>query len=968
MNLNEHIFLREEILKLLESSESLSGSEQIAAEFAGLCMRINERLGRVREHMRSGRMVEAMVESESVPDLLTLCEALQFPETAHWHQKCEANGWSTAPPIDTASLQALQQLAKDALSLQSLQKALRNAAREKNTRRSIWILRKLMALEPDCASHATDLESFERRRLQEIEQEAAEVLSQGDEAGILLLSEELQASGWLTEVPPGLRENICGRAKQIQDAKTLANLTKLIGEVSAAYAAGDWKRAVKPAGRIQALLAASEMEVPQDLLREWEDDLHWLEACRQDDQKEKDFRSKCGVLQEKVSAGVADESESLLRELRLMEMPVPETLEEQAELLIENCRVAQQRRTKRVAFLSAAVLICLAAGAFAFMREKQIQERTKDRAAYLDSLIAENHLSGLTREQERLVREEPSVSRRPEITQRFAKIPAIAENEQIREEQFQRRLATLSSRLVADMILLMPADDYADLAAEIGNEVEQLRQAYARTPQERNALMQQEQRWMEIQGQRNDLRRGAWRTWDASFQPLLSELESLQNRMEEAAFFPLLEETLSLFSSAPEPHSDVAAETMNSYRSRLERIQGLLSSQQEHFASILAATDLQSYFSEIARFTQAYGTHPQAEHMRELLVNQDLYLAFLIHPLQAEPSNPFWGGLVLRQAALATDPQRWGAIRSEVVEWGRDDRLVNIRKLDVTTPRGDRFSAVIEGGSQVRTTFGQTEVNIFVLEQGDRRNVPSFERRPVNNALLSEATLMPHTQVLDRLIASVRTGAAANGYHVLAGAARDLLMHEDVPPLLKLELGADLMRLLSQLAPEAHRTLYQSVLAQVSQADRSINWLCFAHPQYRVLEARAAVLVGNMRRALDEVLSVNHWLLADRIHMANPPVLAGFWPFEGTGIRHAPQTPSQELWVIRRGATAPELRIAAVREEDQLHWLIDPIPGEPLFAPGHGWRTRRIFQELQNRGAGVTERELQNDPAWPIDF
>lgn len=955
---------------LTGEAESL-GAAEVAAGFAGACVQAKERLKVIQSLYDQGQAVEAMVEAEKQPPLLPFTEALLFSELDAWQARCREEGWPVGIPPVEGEIAVLRSLQSSALDVQVLQKALRRAAREKHTQRSVWILRKLRDLETDHPNHAQDLKEFERRRLQEIETESKTAFEEDRETDLLLLADEVMADGWLSEVPAGLLAKLKSAAASIRNREREKTVRQYVEMVSAAYAAGDWKKALVPAGEVEGLLKAYPISLPQDLQQEWEDNCHWLKQQKEADQKERLFQTKLEIFERNVAAGNVSKVEEELRELRLFEHPLPETLEEQAELLLENAEITKARKTKQLALMSTVSLLIIAWGGWSYARSQQLNRRTVERAEVLQTLIDDNDLESLQREADRLVSEEPVIAARPEIRDLVNLIPVVAERADIRKREFRLYHDQLQEKIKTDGLDRLSSADFALFSQNVTKTLEKLDGELAKSSEELEQLSQLQMNWSEIQENRQRVQRDLWRSWDAEFQPLVTRLESLHPQENESEIEEVLAAIRTMQLDVPEPHSETAAESLKNTLARIERARGKIGQLEEQLERILNAETLADYLREMEIFAGAYPTDPLAELMKPVLANKEHYLAFMTPPLQADTDNPFWGPLVQRQEGFETDQTEWTKIQQAIVGWSRDDRMVNIREITYWAANPyRRVTGIIEGPIQNDTPGGArtTDVNFFELVQNDRRSTPRFELTSIPNEDLRNARLLSYCKDIDEFVQSIRFADSSTAYHTLLTKSQDFLKLETVPILLRVELGSSLMRMLEALAPESHKQHFQTTLSILSQADMTLSWLCTKHPHYAAAERNGRQLIGNMLSTFNKLLSARVWAPYDQIHIQNNPIWYGFRSLDGASFPRKSNQVASEVWVVRMDNGKPKIMTAIVRVNNSTQTLLRPIPGEPVFAPGHRKTTNETFENFKNVNSTLTESDLRREPSWPSNF
>ncbi len=347
--------------------------EDLAIQFAELCIAANNRLANCADFISKGRRSEAVHEAHNLPDLLQLATLLEFDGIKKWRNLCSDEGLAVAPALNEENLEKLRAAVNAEEGLAPLLKDYRRCVYQGDHRGCIVLLRKIIELDSENPSWKDNLRPLEEAALPELVHQAEKALASGNHVRLKTLFEELDAPHRVVKAP----EELMGRIKRellserAEDVKIEA--LELLSKLRSAIAASDDTL-------VEALLekstAIEQNDAFLDRPESWDSTLaqarEMLDLQSRRRAKQADFLKAIDELQAMLAKGGYSEMELRHEWERLLawELPVSDMLRKQVEEIFEDMRARKQRivRIVIISVVSIILLLLAVGGMFAYLK------------------------------------------------------------------------------------------------------------------------------------------------------------------------------------------------------------------------------------------------------------------------------------------------------------------------------------------------------------------------------------------------------------------------------------------------------------------------------------------------------------------------------------------------------------------------------------------------------------------------
>ncbi|MBM4025589.1 MAG: hypothetical protein FJ280_09310 [Planctomycetes bacterium] len=936
-------------------SEVANGAE-LGGTYARLCEETITRVTQALVHIEAGKLVEAMMLADEVPPLLAQCRDLAFEGAAVWRDLCMQRGWPQAAVIDTKAVDRLAAAVDAGHQPAALLKEYRTAARQKDLRSCIWLLRQLKRAEPGNGAHERDLKEFEIRRMEDLRREFQAASARSDEASVRRLAGEILSPDWSIPVPLDLKSAVEAALAVLDAKQAMTDAKDLLDKLAAAYSAMDLDAGIPLMGRVEALLKASGIDLPTDLARQFADARDW---CRQEEKRRDDeahFTRKVSDLTAAVECSDAAAADSILNELARHDRPLPDTLGERAETLVGAWQLARERARRRLNVAIVVGLMLAAAGALFVWREVQLRNRAALLVRDLNDLFGKLDLDTYGRRLSRVKAEEPGLLVHPDVIPLVGRTNEMARLIGERRTKFETLVARLSEEVVAEK----PSDD----ADAVFQEAEKL----ATEGGEVARLADLASSWAKRKADRRREVQERWDEWMVAMNRLLGAMDAAQSGGAPAAISNAIAAARVELQRAPTMPESADSNCVGQFSERISRVESLGQEAGDQLTRIRTAASLSAYLDAVEVFAKAYEKDARVPAMRRLLELRHPMEALLEAPSASAASNPFWSKAKARQAGLASDSTKWTTVRDQILEMEEDDRLVSLHEFQMSPLPGTTNIFYIQG-QPAPGANGSMQVMCYAVTAGTRDKEPSFAMQPWNTAYTRRLVRMPHCAAIDKLIAEVRFAKPENGIEVLLHQVDIWLSQDDISPILRAGVGAELLAAAKEIAPADSAASLESARSALEVVGDTIHWLCRGHPQYAMTAKSALASIASARAAVGSLLRLREWKTVDTAAFLRNPQWIACAGIDGPGIQMKGKAAGRELWVVRLVGGKPRIHILADPGADgTTRQRLQLEPGEPIFAPMDGLLTRDVIATLRKGGVKITTADILADPAWPLNY
>lgn len=935
---------------------AVTGAE-LAASLSREINECNQRLRVAMTLIEGGRYVQALAGASASPPLLELAPSLNSPELVAWRELCATRGWSMAPAVDQNSVERLKALENEANKKENLVKWYRIAAREKELSQSIWLLRRLVRLDPGDAGYQHDLKDHEQRYLEALRKRYDGAAKASDRQEIAAINAELNDVDWSIKIPADFAASV-GRA--VQDARrgaALADVERMIGQLGIAYSAMNINEGIKLVGEIDALISSHQLQLPKAIMTQYQEGRDWCrkEEKRRDDEAE--FTRKLSELGEAVERSDAPRTDELLNELARHDRSIPETLTDRASLLVDNWNVARDRRRRRVSSIVIATLLISAITGLVLWRNYTTRNRAELIASELNGYVSSIDLSAYEKALSRLNAQEPGMLKHPVV------MPFLNKDGEIRRRLDEKRVS-FEATVEKIRIALTDEETMGDIDGLLGEA-----EALAHDGEQLAVVRKLNEDWSNLKNERRKDAQLIWSEWSSRMEESLASLESIIPDHNREEYAKLLEQANATLASHPAVPDFMTGDPLEPYSARIKKVEENLQLLTDQLGKINNAKDIGEYLDLLDVFVRAFPSDRRTSAMREILNMGKYYRDLMEGPANASAGNPFWGVLKVRKENIAqANADLWQEIKAQILDWENDERLVDMReyrytKAGFTEPR----ISYIQGNYEQKDTIYH-RVLVYDPEPGSRDKEPRFTMAEFGVTKWQHVQRMRYCTVLDRLVAEIKAVKADSAVEALIEQTILLFDHKDVPALLKSRVGGDLLAYIKRLAPPNDQEILSKTQEALEPFSDAMHWLCIGHPQYVTTSRQIDLAVAGIKSDLKNILTAREFRRVDLAVESRSPFLYAISDYHTNSLRRISAHASREYWVVRVTNNIPRIVICArVDEEGKMKVVTPRILGEPVFAPDGGRRSVDVINDLRKQGIDLPDARIKSESTWPVN-
>lgn len=623
-------------LRLGEGAAPETG-RKLAMEYAVLCRELNRKLDACGQFLMSGQLIEAVrAASEMAPSLAEQAKECFFPELDEWIILCENSKWEVPERVRTDVLNRLKDAEIRLESLNPLLAEYRKLARSSDIAGKIYLLRKIIAVEPSNPDWKNNLETFEKIRLQELTSLAKQAIEKSDYQALSFLFAELANPAWRIK-PSSLVLDKVRRVledRHLEELQVLAD--RLLGEINGAYsnfdvaalddAMAQWNALVEIEGYNPDI--AAEMQVKEAA--------EYLAGEKKKNADEQEYQSLIALLRKQLEEEApADEMTKTFNRAEFLRS-VPDDLASRYRAAKEAHEEIQQRRRRvRVlaVFLAVAGVAVLLGSVVCTVVQKRVEREWAAKVAAAleqeDAVAAEKILNDLKASA-------PRIYRRPAIVSLTVKVDALKAAQTEKRKQFAALVKELKQKLDApDVNLAVSGELLASLSRFIVDG------------SEKNLFLEMKRKFDEVSMKQAEFQ-------NRKYLKVIGELRKLRSRfftaLESQDFTgcgELLEEYAVLREQAgmiPNVSADVIAANsrymneLSSLRRRLEAEQRNRDFKNEKFYEIMNARNLAALEHSIASASEKL--HDDAEFRKIQALFSGVRYARVLAGLRFDPRSP----------------------------------------------------------------------------------------------------------------------------------------------------------------------------------------------------------------------------------------------------------------------------------------------------------------------------------------
>lgn len=511
----------------------------LAESYASACKEINARLLRCSQLIRSGNPSEAVRLADIEPDLLEAYALLDFAERPQWNDFVRKHQL----PEAAALFEELAREVNDAYTtvnpLAPLLKKHRflALARAPLSERMV-VLREIVLMEPENIGWKTDLDSYEKVRFREIEQEIPKAVASKDVQKMSQLVQEIDSNSWAVKPPEKLLRSLRRALKIESQRSTTYELKHLTEKLNKAVASENAANAMKLADQWHAFSHQLGEAIPMELSMEVQNALMWTDEQRRLLAQEHFFQEQQQIFRNEILSEISAEKmhekysqlETLAEEV---EQEIPEAL---TRLYLSKAEANQVRNTRYFQIFLVVLIflgLTVAGGMVLAFRHFRNQEQAQKIASILQGYLDREDYETAAQYIEEQKNHSPALFGVPVVEDVCAELQTAIDREKERQTLFRESLQKVRDSLKAGTL-----DAYAHAQAKSRAKTEREKFDLKTLEEENRRILEEGQRrkdhalQTELDTISNDLRRLASQKGRETDQTLIELNSLLQKALE----------------------------------------------------------------------------------------------------------------------------------------------------------------------------------------------------------------------------------------------------------------------------------------------------------------------------------------------------------------------------------------------------------------------------------------------------
>lgn len=417
-------------------------------EYEEIVEKTNERLQECDELLRDGHRSQALQKCEVEPDLFRVIELFEFPQRQLWEALLVDTGYP-APPVPlmdvVGELNEAYNLEKPLADLMRLHRLHALAGSPLRTR--LEFLRKISQKDPGTLLWREDVKTYERARLQQIEEDVVKAERQRDASLAAVLEREVRPGEWTIPLPPNLIETAVRVHTELRRATAKERLKKIAVELHEMYGARELPRARQLRVAWNGQAAIAQLAAADPLLEEVEPAFNWLDREEEKIRIVQEHKAAIAGLEQALDAGASRiDLERCYNQIERAGK-VPVELAVKTSERIKAMELWQKRRLVMVAFFSVLFIACSAGLVFWYIGVRNRAEEFARQVEGLRQLVEEQKVPAADEYLADLKAKSPAAYDSPEIQKLTADLQILKDKEQNRLVARERIIAAIQSAL-----------------------------------------------------------------------------------------------------------------------------------------------------------------------------------------------------------------------------------------------------------------------------------------------------------------------------------------------------------------------------------------------------------------------------------------------------------------------------------------------------------------------------------------
>jgi hypothetical protein len=428
----------DEIRSFLQSTDQTLTDQvkEWAGAYAEACKEANARLRRCEEFLQKGLRSEAIHLAQAEPVLLDLLGTLDFPERSQWDEVLFTYNLPSAPKLNIASAEALNEAYTAVLPLEQLLRKHRLLALVRAPLpERLAVMRQIAQIDTSNPVWSEDIGEFEKARIRQMEAEVEGALRENNTGAIQALVGEIRTTQWATSPPLQLIQRVEDLARQKENKRFRESLHALENELHDAVSACDAERVKRLRDRWNAEALRGNLSLKDPLWDRVTPAFDWLAKQERRLAEERKHQAAVREFENalKENAALAD-LKAAYRDVSAFAAGVPAELEEIYLARRERMRRAAARIKQRVLIGAAAAGVVLACGIGYWIYQENRSRKVAEAVQTLRKMLESDDTAGAVNY---LAKLESGVAQAPDVESLRKQVEKRDGEERLRADEFQ---------------------------------------------------------------------------------------------------------------------------------------------------------------------------------------------------------------------------------------------------------------------------------------------------------------------------------------------------------------------------------------------------------------------------------------------------------------------------------------------------------------------------------------------------
>jgi len=419
--------------------------EDLAEQYADICIAVNERLLKCSEFLDKGMRSEAVHEAQVPPPLIGLVDTLNFREVTKWRNICSDYEMRVVPALRLDIVDQLRAESAKEQSLSPLLKEYRRLVHQGSRDEVIRILHRIREHDVNNPVWVENLTPLEQQQMEVLVREVKAALREKDLDMLRKLYADMTDPQRVVRPPQDIVNDVQVLLDATHREEALGEAKALVDKVQAAHSARDESGLSRLLAQWQQLADREDLELNRTMITVVAEARHWLDSEREKVQKERDFREAVGALGIELDRPVPERARlaDLWRRVNSFDREPPAELGPRVSAAIAMLDKAERARKRRrsMAITAAAALVLIVAGVASVIvwraRSKEVT------VGHLRALFEREDYAGVHEYLARLEKDQPGVFFLPDVQQIRQKTEEVLQQREGAKQAFEAAMAQL---------------------------------------------------------------------------------------------------------------------------------------------------------------------------------------------------------------------------------------------------------------------------------------------------------------------------------------------------------------------------------------------------------------------------------------------------------------------------------------------------------------------------------------------